>query len=150
HGTVELDWHGATVAIRCPICGRIDDQTQLCRADVPWQAAPLVVARCGACRAIVFSDLIPLDVAYTDEHYDWDWYVEQTAGIEAIADLLPKGGRPAGSQIRARGWGCGRGRRCSTSDAATASASTSENGCGAGAASDSTHHRSPASELASW
>ena len=94
-----LQWRDATVDIRCPVCGRVDDQTQLCTADVPWQTSPLVVARCGTCDAVVFSDLIPLDVAYTDEHYDWDWYVEQTAGIEAIADLLAKVEVPAGARM---------------------------------------------------
>src|SRR4051794_3782647 len=95
--------------MQCPVCGRVDGQMQLCTAAVPWKETPVVVARCATCDSVIFSDLIPLDVAYTDEHYDWDWYVEQTAGIEAIADLLAKVEVPAGAHMLDVGCGFGFG-----------------------------------------
>ena len=38
--------------------------------------------RCAECAAIVPSTILPPATAYQGEYWDWDYYVEQAAGIE--------------------------------------------------------------------
>ena len=93
--------------MRCPVCGRVDEQQQLATAPVEWQTDDVVIARCGTCQSIVMSAVESVADAYSQE--SWDLYVEQTAGIEAIADTLAKVSTGPGARMLDVGCGFGFG-----------------------------------------
>ena len=66
--------------------GALDDQQQIAAARVEWQPDDVIVARCGDCKSIIMSAVVPPCEGYLEEN--WDLYVEQSAGIEAIAETL--------------------------------------------------------------
>ncbi|MEX0663516.1 MAG: class I SAM-dependent methyltransferase [Acidimicrobiia bacterium] len=101
---MELEWVGGSVDLRCPVCAHTEDQDLLARVDVPWRDEPVDIARCSECGAVVLGAMLPPSM-YTDA--DWDWYVEQIAGIEAIADTLGQTGMRRG--VRMLDVGCGYG-----------------------------------------
>src|SRR6185503_1072125 len=93
----------------CPVCGRREHQTLVATARVAWQPDRVVIARCGDCGSVILSDVIPSDQAYTDEHWDWDQYVEHTAAIEVIANTLARVEAPRGARLLDLGCGFGFG-----------------------------------------
>ncbi len=92
--------------VRCPVCGRRDEQELLATTDVDWRDDPVEIVRCSGCGNIVLSAVQPPSV-YTEG--DWDWYVEQIAGIESIAGMLAKVGAPPGARMLDVGCGYGFG-----------------------------------------
>ena len=106
-GRPPLHWDDGIVSVRCPVCGRVDDQQQLATAPVEWQTDDVVIARCGGCQSIVMSAVESVDDAYVQE--SWDLYVELTAGIEAIADTLAKVSTGPGARMLDVGCGFGFG-----------------------------------------
>ena len=51
----------------------------------------------------------PISEAYTGDNWDWDMYVEQTAGIEAIAGILSRASNGPGARMLDVGCGYGFG-----------------------------------------
>jgi len=99
-----LTWKSGTVAAQCPVCGN-DVAQRLATARVPWHRARVDVGRCPVCNAVVLSDAQPATVTYDDAYVDR--YVEQTAGIEAIAGTLAQ--VTIGPGARMLDVGCGYG-----------------------------------------
>jgi 2-polyprenyl-3-methyl-5-hydroxy-6-metoxy-1,4-benzoquinol methylase len=99
-----LEWTSGTIELRCPVCAHSEGQELLARFDVTWRDEAVEIARCRACRAIVLGAMLPPSM-YTDA--DWDWYVEQIGGVEAIADTLVQTGMRNG--VRMLDVGCGYG-----------------------------------------
>src|SRR4030095_13535602 len=65
--------------------------------------------RCDDCASVLLSAVIPVDDAYTGEHWDWDQYVEHTAAIEVIANTLARVDAPRGARLLDLGCGFGFG-----------------------------------------
>jgi len=103
---MQLQWTAGEADVRCPVCGRSREQELLATTEVPWRAEPAEIVRCGDCGSVVISTVQPPSM-YGDA--DWDWYVEQFAGIEAIAGMLVKVGAPPGARILDVGCGYGFG-----------------------------------------
>jgi 2-polyprenyl-3-methyl-5-hydroxy-6-metoxy-1,4-benzoquinol methylase len=99
-----LEWTSGTTELRCPVCAHREGQELLARFDVTWRDEAVEIARCSACHAIVLGAMLPPSM-YTDA--DWDWYVEQIGGVEAIADTLVQTGMRNG--VRMLDVGCGYG-----------------------------------------
>ncbi len=103
---MELRWIDGEADVRCPVCGRSQGQELLATTDVPWRDEPAEIVRCGDCGSVVISTVQPPS---TYSVADWDWYVEQIAGIEAIAGMLVKVGAPSGARMLDVGCGYGFG-----------------------------------------
>ena len=101
---MELEWVDGSVDLRCPVCGRSDDQGLLARVDVPWRDERVDIARCGECGAMVLGAMLPPSM-YTEA--DWDYYVEQIAGVESLADMLAQTGVERGARMLDVGCGYG-------------------------------------------
>jgi SAM-dependent methyltransferase len=101
-----LQWKSGTVSLPCPVCANVASQ-QLAAARVPWQRERVVVARCEVCNAVVLSDAQPATVTYDDEYVDR--YIEQTAGVEAIAATLALVAVEPGARLLDVGCGYGFG-----------------------------------------
>ena len=99
-----LEWVSGAVELRCPVCAHSEGQELLARVDVTWRDAGVEIARCSACGAIVLGAMLPPSM-YTDA--DWDWYVEQIGGVEAIADTLVQTGMRRGARMLDVGCGYG-------------------------------------------
>ena len=89
-----------------PCVGARMTSSCLATTDVPWRDEPAEIVRCGDCGSVVISTVQPPSM-YSEA--DWDWYVEQIAGIEAIAGMLVKVGAPSGSRMLDVGCGYGFG-----------------------------------------
>jgi SAM-dependent methyltransferase len=100
-----LTWSDGVVAVRCAVCGQSDGQTLLATAEVAWRDAPVEIARCSRCGAVVLSAVRP-PTEYFDEAL-WDRYLESTAGLGIIAELLARAGRGQGSTMLDVGCGYG-------------------------------------------
>lgn len=103
---MEYRWTAGVTTVRCPACGRVEGQELLATVDVPWHEQPVEIARCGECDAVVISAVQPPS-SYS--HEGWDDYIEQYAGIEAIASMLAKVGAEPGARILDVGCGYGFG-----------------------------------------
>jgi len=99
-----LEWVGGSVDMQCAVCGRLHAHQLLARVAVHWREEPVEIARCAACDAVILSAVLPPS-AYTEA--DWDWYIEQIAGLEAIADALTATGAPRGRRMLDVGCGYG-------------------------------------------
>jgi SAM-dependent methyltransferase len=88
------------------VCGGVASQ-QLATARVPWQRGRVAIARCSTCNAVVLSEAQPTTVTYDDAYVDR--YVEQTAGIEAIAGTLARVTVEPGARMLDVGCGYGFG-----------------------------------------
>lgn len=88
------------------MCGRSEGQALVATTDVDWRDEPVEIARCGDCRAVVISAVLPITM-YSEG--DWDWYVEMIAGVDTIARMLSKVGAPSGARMLDVGCGFGFG-----------------------------------------
>ena len=100
-----LKWESGTEVLPCPVCGVTDGKARLATFPVNWQDDPLEIVRCGTCGAVILSTTLPPSVMYDEQYVDR--YVEQTAGVEAIASILAK--VAAGPGARMLDVGCGYG-----------------------------------------
>ncbi|MEI8000322.1 MAG: class I SAM-dependent methyltransferase [Actinomycetes bacterium] len=91
------------------MCNQTGSQPLVATVRVGWQPRPVEFVRCAGCATIVPSAVIPPAAAYQGEHWDWDLYVEQTAGVEALAATLALVDAPAGSTFLDVGCGFGFG-----------------------------------------
>lgn len=101
---MEIAWADGRVDLRCPVCTRTKSQRLIARVPVEWQSPQVEIARCADCNAVVLGAQLPPSW-YTDA--DWDIYVEQIAGIEAIADMLVQSGMRRGARMLDVGCGYG-------------------------------------------
>ncbi len=101
---MELEWVGGSVDLRCPVCAHSNGQDLLARIDVPWRDERVDIARCMQCGAVVLGAMLPPSM-YTDA--DWDYYIEQIAGVETIADTLVQTGFGRGARMLDVGCGYG-------------------------------------------
>lgn len=103
---MELEWTSGVADVRCAVCGRSRGQELLATTEVDWQDDRVEIVRCGDCRSVLLSAVKPPS-AYSES--DWDWYVEQLAGIETIAAVLAKVAAPTGARMLDVGCGYGFG-----------------------------------------
>jgi SAM-dependent methyltransferase len=104
---MELRWTDGAVVLRCPVCCDVEDRPVIATVAVWWQDEPVRIARCPRCASVLLDTVLPTDVAYTGEHWDWDRYLELQGSIEAIAETLSLVDAPAGSRLLDVGCGYG-------------------------------------------
>ncbi|MSO79848.1 MAG: class I SAM-dependent methyltransferase [Acidimicrobiia bacterium] len=101
---MELEWVDGSVDLRCPVCAHSAAQRRVARIDVPWRDELVDIVRCVECGAVVLGATLPPSM-YTDA--DWDYYIEQIAGVNTIADTLVQTGFGRGARMLDVGCGYG-------------------------------------------
>lgn len=95
--------------VRCPLCATTTARPLIARVQVGWQRRRIGLVRCPDCGTVVPTAVLPPADAYEGEYWDWDYYVEQAAGIEVIAQTLALVDAPRGSTFLDVGCGFGFG-----------------------------------------
>jgi SAM-dependent methyltransferase len=103
---MQVRWVTGRADVRCPVCGRANDQELRAIAAVFWTSDEIKIVACADCGAIVLSAVVPPSQYDAD---DLNRYIESFASVEAIADMLAKVGAPEGARMLDIGCGYGFG-----------------------------------------